>query len=160
MGGTGPTCILLQGFHIMSVTDKTQKTENPETTFAKPLDVVKDSDLSCQQKAKTLDTWEQDARELYRKDAQMTKKTLDWTPDLELPAGTGATFQKFKAQSGDDQLVIKATEGGEGNLKVNATQVASIAGDRDSTEVVRDLEKIAEDYECAHQQVPQGLKSK
>jgi hypothetical protein len=48
----------------MSVTDKTQKTENPETTFAKPLDVVKDSDLSCQQKAKTLDTWEQDAREL------------------------------------------------------------------------------------------------
>src|ERR1035437_5906132 len=90
MGGTGPTCILLQGFHIMSVTDKTQKTENPETTFAKPLDVVKDSDLSCQQKAKTLDTWEQDARELYRKDAQMTKKTLDWTPDLELPAGRGA----------------------------------------------------------------------
>ena len=63
-GGAGPTCILLQGFHIMSVTDKTQKTENPETTFAKPLDVVKDSDLSCQQKAKTLDTWEQDAREL------------------------------------------------------------------------------------------------
>ena len=41
----------------------------------------------------------------------MTKKTLDWTPDLELPTGTGATFQKFKAQSGDDQLEIKATEG-------------------------------------------------
>ena len=90
----------------------------------------------------------------------MTKKTLDWTPDLELPAGTGATFQKFKTQSGDDQLVIKATEGGEGNLKVNATQVTSIAGDRDSTEVFRDLEKIAEDYGHAHQQVPQGLKSK
>ena len=49
---------------------------------------------------------------------------------------------------------------GEGNLKVNATQVTSIAGDRDLTEVFRDLEKIAEDYECAHQQVPQGLKSK
>lgn len=48
----------------MSVTDKTQKTENPETTFAKPLDVVKDSDLSCQQKEKALETWEQGAREL------------------------------------------------------------------------------------------------
>lgn len=48
----------------MSATDKTQKIENPETTFAKPSDVVKDSGLSCQQKTKALDTWEQDAREL------------------------------------------------------------------------------------------------
>lgn len=48
----------------MSVTDKTQKIENPEITFAKPLDVIKDSNLSCQQKTKALDTWEQDAREL------------------------------------------------------------------------------------------------
>jgi hypothetical protein len=95
-----------------------------------------------------------------RKDAQMTKKTLDWTPDLRLPTGTGATFQKFKAQSGDDQLEIKATERGEGNLKVNATEIARVADDRDATEVFRDLEKIAEDYECAHQQVPHGLKSK
>lgn len=48
----------------MSVTDKTQKIENPEATFAKPHEVKKDSDLSCQQKTKALDTWEQDAREL------------------------------------------------------------------------------------------------
>lgn len=64
IGGRGPTCILLQGFHIMSVADKTPKIENPETTFAKPFNVVKDSDLSCQQKTKALDTLEQDAREL------------------------------------------------------------------------------------------------
>lgn len=77
----------------------------------------------------------------------MTKKTLDWTPDLELPAGTRATFQKFKAQSGDDKLEIKATEAGEGNLKVNATEIARVVNDRDATEVFRDLEKIAENYE-------------
>ena len=48
----------------MSVTDKPQKIENPEATFANALDVIKDSDLSCQQKTKALDTWEQDARQL------------------------------------------------------------------------------------------------
>ncbi len=48
----------------MSVTDKTQKIENPEATFANPLDVIKNSDPSCQQKTKALDTWEQDARQL------------------------------------------------------------------------------------------------
>jgi hypothetical protein len=97
---------------------------------------------------------------LLCKDAQMTKKNLDWTPDLELPTGTGATFQKFKAQSGDDKLEIKATKAGKGSLKVNATEIAHVVDDRDATEVFRDLEKIAEDYEHAHQQVPQGLKSK
>jgi hypothetical protein len=97
---------------------------------------------------------------LLCKDAQMTKKNLDWTPDLELPTGTGATLQKFKAQSGDDKLEIKATEAGKGSLKVNATEIAHVVDDRDATEVFRDLEKIAEDNEHAHQQVPQGLKSK
>ena len=48
----------------MSVTDKMKKIENPAATFSKPLDVVKDGDLSCQQKTKALDTWEQDARQL------------------------------------------------------------------------------------------------
>jgi hypothetical protein len=48
----------------MSVTDKTQKTENPAATFAKPIDVIKGSDLSHQQKIKALDTWEQDASQL------------------------------------------------------------------------------------------------
>jgi hypothetical protein len=41
-----------------------EKKENPAATFSKPLDVVKDGDLSCQQKTKALDTWEQDARQL------------------------------------------------------------------------------------------------
>jgi hypothetical protein len=77
----------------------------------------------------------------------MTKKTLDWMPDMELPAGARATFQKFKAQSGDDKLEIKTTEAGEGNLKVNATEIANVVNDRDATEVFRDLEKIAENYE-------------
>ncbi len=90
----------------------------------------------------------------------MTEKILDWTPDLDLPTGEGATFQKFKAQSGNDQLEIEATEWGEGDLKVNATEIARVTDDGDATEVFRDLEKIAEDYERAHQQVPQGLKSK
>ena len=48
----------------MSVIDKTQKIENPAVTFAKPIDVIKDSDLSHQQKIKALDTWEQDAGQL------------------------------------------------------------------------------------------------
>ena len=43
---------------------KTDKIEKPETQFQSPIDVVKDSKLSHEEKKKALNTWEQDAHQL------------------------------------------------------------------------------------------------
>jgi hypothetical protein len=43
---------------------KDQKVENPADSFESPIAVVKDRELSLKQKAKALDTWEQDSHQL------------------------------------------------------------------------------------------------
>jgi hypothetical protein len=43
---------------------KDHKVEHPADSFESPIAVVKDRDLSLKQKAKALDTWEQDAHQL------------------------------------------------------------------------------------------------
>jgi hypothetical protein len=43
---------------------KEQKVENPANNFENPSAVVKDIDLSLKEKAKALNTWEEDARQL------------------------------------------------------------------------------------------------
>jgi hypothetical protein len=43
---------------------KDQKVENPVTVFDRPSHVVKDKNLSWEEKEKALKTWEQDARQL------------------------------------------------------------------------------------------------
>ena len=40
------------------------KVEHPAENYAKPADVVRDEELSLEEKKKALDTWEQDARQL------------------------------------------------------------------------------------------------
>jgi hypothetical protein len=40
------------------------KVEHPAENYAKPADVVRDEELSLDEKKKALDTWEQDARQL------------------------------------------------------------------------------------------------
>ena len=58
-------------------TPKIDKIEQPETHFQSPTDVVKDSKLSHEDKKKTLDTWEQDARQLLTDlTASLADKTL------------------------------------------------------------------------------------
>jgi hypothetical protein len=42
---------------------KTDKIEDPATYYATPNDIVRDNDLSAEEKKKALDTWEQDARQ-------------------------------------------------------------------------------------------------
>jgi len=43
---------------------KARRIERPAETYAKPVDVVRDQDLSLDEKKQALDTWEQDARQL------------------------------------------------------------------------------------------------
>lgn len=45
-------------------TPKDKKVENPADSFESPIAVVKNRELSLKQKAKALDTWEQDAHQL------------------------------------------------------------------------------------------------
>ena len=40
------------------------KVEHPAENYAKPADVVRDEELSLEEKKKALDIWEQDARQL------------------------------------------------------------------------------------------------
>jgi hypothetical protein len=48
----------------MDTKPKDEKVANPSTEFEKPKDLIKDSDLSHEDKRQALDTWEQDARQL------------------------------------------------------------------------------------------------
>lgn len=77
----------------------------------------------------------------------MTKKKLDWQPDLTFPVGKGATMQRFTSREGQDELEIETTPWGEGDLKVNESPVAHVSDDADAGEAFRDLETIAELYE-------------
>ncbi len=77
----------------------------------------------------------------------MTKKKLDWKPDLTLPVGKGSTKQRFTSSDGEDDLEIDTTPWGEGDLKVNQSIVAHVSDDSDAGDAFRDLEAIAEDYE-------------
>jgi hypothetical protein len=43
---------------------KSDKVEKPETHYEHPADISSDESLSPEEKAKALDTWEQDARQL------------------------------------------------------------------------------------------------
>ena len=43
---------------------KNEKVESPATTYENPGDIVKDTELSRDEKANALNTWEQDARQL------------------------------------------------------------------------------------------------
>jgi hypothetical protein len=57
--------ITLDGFGGVAMSEtKKQKVEHPAQEFARPADVVHDSELSPEEKKKALDTWEQDARQL------------------------------------------------------------------------------------------------
>lgn len=77
----------------------------------------------------------------------MTTKKMDWTPDLSLPTGKGATIERFTATDGQDQLEIDTTPWGEGDLKINDKAVAHVADDQSGGEAFRDLEAIAEEIE-------------
>jgi hypothetical protein len=48
----------------MSDHSKDKKIENPQDSFDRPSDIVKDRQLSSKEKRDALDTWEQDAHQL------------------------------------------------------------------------------------------------
>lgn len=77
----------------------------------------------------------------------MTTNKLDWTPDLSLPAGKGATVQRFTATDGDDRLEIDTMPWGEGDLTINDKPIAHVADELSGGDAFRDLEAIAEKIE-------------
>jgi hypothetical protein len=89
-----------------------------------------------------------DAHQLNLEEMQMTTKKMDWTPDLSLPTGKGATMERFTATDGKDQLEIDTTPWGEGDLKINNKAVVHVADDPNGGEAFRDLEAIAEEIEA------------
>lgn len=76
----------------------------------------------------------------------MSKK-LDWEPDTSLPAGKGATVQRFTAIDGVNTLEIDTTPWGEGNLKVNGEKRAHVENEKTEQRTFRDLETLAENVD-------------
>ena len=56
----------------------------------------------------------------------MTSRLLEWKIDQTLAVGKGATVQQFVATLGEDQLEIDVAPWGEGHLKVNGREIASV----------------------------------
>jgi hypothetical protein len=81
------------------------------------------------------------------REGPMTKKKLEWRPDLSLPVGKGATVQRFTAAVGDEQLEIDTEAWGEGDLKINDQPVAHVTDEKSSSDAFRDLAAIAEEVE-------------
>lgn len=77
----------------------------------------------------------------------MTKKKLNWTPDLTYPAGKGATEQRFTASANGDALEIDTHPWGEADLKINGKDAAHIEGKSSAGEAFRDIEDVAEQIE-------------
>jgi hypothetical protein len=50
---------------IQKTPAKDRKVENPSSAFDKPIDVVRAPELDLAEKMKALNTWEQDARQLF-----------------------------------------------------------------------------------------------
>jgi hypothetical protein len=74
----------------------------------------------------------------------MSSKKMDWTPDLTLPIGKGATVQRFTSNEGKDSLEIETTPWGEGDLKINGEKFAHVGDEISDGDAFRDLEKTAE----------------
>jgi uncharacterized membrane protein YoaK (UPF0700 family) len=73
----------------------------------------------------------------------MSKK-IDWIPNADLPVGKGATGQEFDAKVGADQLVIKTTPSGDGDLSLNGKEIAHIRLEKTQLQAFQDLEQFAE----------------
>jgi hypothetical protein len=94
---------------------------------------------------------------LATREPRMTKKKLDWKPDLSMPVGKGATVQRFTAAVDDERLEIDTEPWGEGDLKINDQAVAHVVEEKSSGDAFRDLEAIAEEVE-KRKAIPIGKK--
>ena len=76
----------------------------------------------------------------------MTSRSPEWKSKEGLAVGKGATVQEFVAIVGDDKLEIDVAPWGEGHLKVNGREVASINDAKDRRQAFRDLKRLADQY--------------
>ncbi len=76
----------------------------------------------------------------------MTSRSPEWKSKEGLAVGKGATVQEFVAIVGDDKLEIDVAPWGEGHLKVNGREIASINDAKDRRQAFRDLKRLADQY--------------
>jgi len=77
----------------------------------------------------------------------MSKKRLNWKPDLNYPAGKGATEQRFTAAVDGDDLEIDTHPWGEADLKINGKTEAHVEGKLSGGAAFREVEEVAEEIE-------------
>jgi enoyl-[acyl-carrier protein] reductase I len=77
-----------------------------------------------------------------------------WKLNRNLPVGEDAAVQQFSATVGGDRLVIEITPGGDGALKINGVQIATVDHAKGNREAFRDLKKVAERFVRKRQTAP------
>jgi enoyl-[acyl-carrier protein] reductase I len=76
----------------------------------------------------------------------MSSTKPEWTANKTLAVGKGATVQEFSANVGGNILEIDVAPWGEGHLKVNGREIASVNDAKDRRQAFRELSKAAERY--------------
>jgi hypothetical protein len=71
-------------------------------------------------------------------------KPLDWKVDTNLPAGKGATVQRFTASDRAHSLEIDTRPWGEGDLIIDGIKRAHVQNEKNEQDAFKDLEAIAE----------------
>ncbi|MEE9601763.1 MAG: hypothetical protein V3V75_00555 [Thermoguttaceae bacterium] len=79
----------------------------------------------------------------------MSEKDLDWKPDESLPAGKGATKQRFEADDGKENLTIETHPWGDGELAADEQVVAEVEDEASDSAAFCRLNRVAEEYEEA-----------
>ncbi|CUH89233.1 hypothetical protein PH5382_03179 [Phaeobacter sp. CECT 5382] len=82
----------------------------------------------------------------------MTKKSINWKPDLSYPSGKGATEQHFSAAANGDALEIDTHPWGDADLMVNGERIAHVEGQKSAGDAFREIEAVAEDIEAQKSQ--------
>ena len=80
------------------------------------------------------------------KAADISAPEVQWKTNEKLAVGKGATVQEFHALVGNDKLEIDVAPWGEGHLRINGREIASVDDAKDRRQAFRQLDKMAVRY--------------
>src|SRR6478609_4239088 len=82
----------------------------------------------------------------YNGAQKMASKSPTWKTREGLAVGKGATVQEFYASVEDNHLEIDVAPWGEGHLRINGREIASVDDAKDRRQAFRQLDRMAVRY--------------
>jgi enoyl-[acyl-carrier protein] reductase I len=78
--------------------------------------------------------------------ADISAPKVQWKANEKLAVGKGATVQEFYASVGNDKFEIDVAPWGEGHLRINGHEIASVNDAKDRRQAFRQLDRMAVRY--------------